>query len=177
MPRPWDANQWTRIDDSNARGGNSHSRVHVEKPDGAVLSRLVFEGNLDIKKLGGAGFAAQQTADNLPPFDLTGYDRIVLSVTEPFDKVFTLVLKHGDASGGIKSTIGWEQSFSARDLRGTLRNGGQHVDLPLDKFEPFYRGRPVHDAPALDRSSIKRIQLMCRRYVQQPVTCLNVARL
>ena len=41
-----------------------------------------FYGTLDIKTLGGAGFASQQTTRVEPPWDLSAYDGVVIEVVE-----------------------------------------------------------------------------------------------
>ncbi|KAK5691044.1 hypothetical protein LTR97_011696 [Elasticomyces elasticus] len=82
----WNADIWTASDDS-VRGGKSSSHLDISAAD----STARFYGHLDIKTLGGAGFASQKTSGD---WDLSKYvaiqlhvkkgDKSVLSITSAF---------------------------------------------------------------------------------------------
>lgn len=133
-----------------------------------------FAGHLDITALGGAGFASQRTADDVPPWDVSAYDALVLDVARADGKKYTLTLKDEvlprRPDGRDQSTVSWEYDFvvppaaaaadADDDDAGTA---SCRVVIPFGAFEPTYRGRPKPDAEPLDLSSVKRMSFMMRR--------------
>ncbi|KAK5675479.1 hypothetical protein LTS10_011923 [Elasticomyces elasticus] len=85
----WNADIWTASDDS-VRGGKSSSHLNISAAD----STARFYGHLDIKTLGGAGFASQKTSGD---WDLSEHvaiqlhvkkgDKSVLSITSAFQSL------------------------------------------------------------------------------------------
>lgn len=152
--RPWSAESWTASDD-RVRGGKSQS--YLDCPPGA--DRAVFHGDLDIKTLGGAGFASQRTVDP-HSWDLSAYDGLLLRLGRVDDKKYTLTLKDSVLptlpDGREQSSISWEYDFAANSTEAFV---------PWGDFKPTYRGRPKPDAEPLDLQNVKRISFMCRRFV------------
>lgn len=166
--RPWDASQFTASDD-RVRGGKSQSYLTVlgprprPGPDSAPgpASRAEFSGHLDIQTLGGAGFASQRTRDDLPAWDLSGFDTLVLDVDRADGKRYTVTLKDETLpkrpDGREQSSISWEYDFVPRG------GGGGPVTIPFTAFQPTYRGKAKPDAKPLDLKDVKRISFMMRR--------------
>jgi hypothetical protein len=161
--RPWDSSQWTSVDD-RVRGGKSISHLDISDPRVCAT----FSGNLDIKTLGGAGFASQRTVPELfaPGLDLSDYDSLVIDVhaSASDDKTYTLILKDTEAlpqrpDGREQSTVSWEHDFCL------ARSSGGCLVMRFEDFKPTYRGRPKPGAEPLDLSRIVAMSIMMRRYV------------
>lgn len=181
---PWHASYFTASDD-RVRGGKSQSYLTVlVGPDSATTtttaapapapatgsgssSRAEFAGHLDIKTLGGAGFASQRTVDDLPAWDLSAFDTLVLDVARADGKKYTVTLKDETLpkrpDGREQSTVSWEYDFIPTS--GGARRASGPVAIPFAAFQPTYRGRPKPDAKPLDLKDIKRISFMMRRCV------------
>lgn len=166
--RRWDASQWTSVDD-RVRGGKSVSQLDVSDPKDCAT----FRGNLDIKTLGGAGFASQKTISELfaDGLDLSSYDTLVVDVHRPAsdDKTYTLILKDTESlpkrpDGREQSTVSWEHDFRL----GSSSNGG-HLAMHFGDFKPTYRGRPKPDTEPLNLQNILSMSIMMRRCV--PSVC------
>ena len=159
--RPWSPLDWTASDD-RVRGGSSVSELscHPSSPT------AVFHGHLDIKTLGGAGFASQRTTGEARNWDLSRYDGLLLDVERSDGKRYTLTLKDEllprSPNGREQSTTSWEYDFE-----GTP-DGGK-VFVRWDDLKATYRGREKKDAPPLDRTGIKRFSLLMRRYGRRSV--------
>ncbi|KAH6647641.1 CIA30 family protein-like protein [Truncatella angustata] len=153
----WDGESWTSSDD-RVRGGKSQSYLQILK--NVPGQRAVFHGNLDIKTLGGAGFASQRTTDERK-WDLSGDDAIVLKTGRGDGKKYTLVLKDEALpkrpDGREQSTVSWEYDFKS------TYNGGS-LYIPWSDFKPTYRGKPKSDARPLDLKSVQRISIMMRSF-------------
>lgn len=123
--------------------------------------RAAFSGVLDIKTLGGAGFASQRTVDDLPAWDVSGYDTLVLDVAESDGKKYTITLKDQvlpkRPDGREQSTTSWEYDFVVG------LGPGEVLAIPFRDFEPTYRGKPKPDAEPLDLSNVRRFSFMMRR--------------
>lgn len=164
--RPWNSFQWTSVDD-RVRGGKSIS--HLDISDSKVCA--IFHGNLDIKTLGGAGFASQRTVPELfaPALDLSGYGTLVIDVnlSASDNKTYTLILKDTEAlprrpDGREQSTVSWEYDFRP----GGSGSGTGRLVMRFKDFKPTYRGRPKPDAEPLNLNKILAMSIMMRRYVQ-----------
>lgn len=137
--------------------------------DAAAASQAEFSGHLDIKTLGGAGFASQRTADGLPGWDVSGYDALVLDVARADDRRYTLTLKDEvlprRPDGRDQSSVSWEYDFKvgAAAADGASTAGSTRVVIPFGEFKPTYRGKPRPDAKPLDLKNVKRISFMMRR--------------
>ncbi|TKA65564.1 hypothetical protein B0A55_10434 [Friedmanniomyces simplex] len=125
-----------------------------------------FYGHLDIKTLGGAGFASQKTTGD---WDLSKYVGIRLDVEKGDKKRYTFILKDkllppNPENGREQATISYEADF---DLPAQTIPGGAHnrtVTIPFASLNPTYRGKLQKDAPALDTKNIKQISLMMRSF-------------
>lgn len=71
----------------------------------------MFNGNLDIKTLGGAGFASQRTTGEDKNWDLSKYDGLELNLVESDGKQYTIILKDEllpkSPNGREQSTVGF----------------------------------------------------------------------
>ncbi|KAI9744052.1 MAG: hypothetical protein M1835_002808, partial [Candelina submexicana] len=142
-----------------------------------------FHGNLDIATLGGAGFASQRTTGEDRCWDLSAYDGLELDLvdadgarnhskgenapwlTSLAEKRYTLILKDellppNPENDREQSTISYEFDFRVED--SSNRNKSTHLFVPWSDLKATYRGRGQKDAPALNRSGIKRMSLMMR---------------
>jgi hypothetical protein len=101
----WDSSEWTSSDD-RVRGGSSQSYLDISG------KTATFHGNLDIKTLGGAGFASQRTLTDTQVWDLSAYDGIHLALGKTDGKKYTFVIKDEvlpvDEGGRETSTVSWE---------------------------------------------------------------------
>lgn len=153
--RPWTPSQWTSSDD-RVRGGSSISNLTCSPSS----STAKFHGNLDIKTLGGAGFASQRTTGEHLHWDLSKYTGLLLDIRESDDKQYTLILKDEllpkSPNGREQSTLSWEYDFRTK-------NEGEKVLVRWEDLKPTYRGREKKDAKPLDLKNIKRFSLMMRR--------------
>jgi hypothetical protein len=133
-------------------------------------TQAIFRGNLDIKALGGAGFASQRTATDDYKWDLSSYDGIQISVdTKQSDnKKYTFIIKDtllppDSKTGREQSTVSWEYDFVVARTSGNSGTNFVDIWVPWDAFTPTYRGKECSDVPQLKRASIKRYSIMMRR--------------
>ncbi|QRV79609.1 complex I intermediate-associated protein CIA30 [Ceratobasidium sp. AG-Ba] len=151
---PWCVSDWETVDD-RVRGGKSVSEL-CERGNG-----VLFDGNLDIVTLGGAGFASQRYRfpDGPISIPLTKYTGIriklepaVCSPRAPDE--FTFILTTAPRPDGrIESRVNWEVAFTSSQ---------PVVELPFGSFKATYRGSPVEPAPVLDTSKVFDVSIMCR---------------
>ncbi|KAM0154374.1 hypothetical protein ACHAQE_007235 [Botrytis cinerea] len=153
--KPWSALDWTSSDD-RVRGGASQSYLECSTSS----SIATFRGTLDIKTLGGAGFASQRTAAD-HTWDLSAYDGILLDLGKSDGKMYTFILKDEllpkSPNGREQSTISWEFDF---------KGPGDHSSIFVKwaDLKPTYRGREKKDAIPLDLKNIKRFSIMMRSF-------------
>ncbi|RDW71903.1 CIA30 family protein [Coleophoma crateriformis] len=156
--QPWSSSDWTDSDD-RVRGGHSQSHLTITPTQPTTA---VFQGNLDIKTLGGAGFASQRTTGEDRVWDLSPYDGLLLDLDAADTKRYTVTLKDEllpkSSNGREQSTVSWEYDFTV-DPNAT----GGLLFVPWKDFSPTYRGREKNDAKPLDLKNIKRFSLMMRR--------------
>ncbi|KAF7530438.1 hypothetical protein G7054_g9614 [Neopestalotiopsis clavispora] len=155
----WNARCWTSSDD-RVRGGKSQSYLDCKPGQHAA----VFRGTLDIKTLGGAGFASQRTTDDQGPWDLSQGDGILLKVRGGDSKKYTLTLKDGEElpkrpDGREQSTVSWEYDFAAGG-----KDHNNKLFVPWSDFKPTYRGKPRPDAKPLDLKAVRRVSFMMRSF-------------
>ncbi|KAI9845328.1 MAG: hypothetical protein M1837_004950 [Sclerophora amabilis] len=163
--KSWNPQDWTASDD-RVRGGKSQSFLDCDSSDGVAR----FYGNLDIKTLGGAGFASQRTTGEDRSWDLSRFDGIELEITKSdaqADKQFTLILKdellpRNPEDGREQSTISYEYDFKPEEIRKSVSS--VKLFIPWDHLKATYRGREKKDAPTLNKSDIKRVSLMMRSF-------------
>ena len=159
------------------RGGASQSYLSALPNNGAR-----FYGNLDIKTLGGAGFASQfsplgdqncnstgivasdegSTLEEEPMWDLSDYDGLQLSLGKGDGKTYTFILK--DERSDTKRDDGREQAGINWEVEISAEKDGVTVWKTWSDFKPFYRGKEKDDDRKLNRSQIRRIGLMMRRF-------------
>jgi len=154
--KPWSPLDWTSSDD-RVRGGFSISELSCNP----LSPTAIFHGNLDIKTLGGAGFASQRTTGEERNWDLTKYEGLVLDIAKSDEKQYTLTLKDEllpkSPNGREQSTVSWEYDFK-------VESDGAKVYVYWDDFKPTYRGREKKDAKPLDLKHVKRISFMMRSF-------------
>ncbi|WPG99604.1 Hypothetical protein R9X50_00242200 [Acrodontium crateriforme] len=158
----WNADDWTSSDD-RVRGGKSESFLEC----GEKTAR--FNGVLDIKTLGGAGFASQRTTGDERKWDLSKFNGIKLDVTKGDKKRYTLILKdtilpRDPKTGREQSTISWECDFELSPQDQPDDTSDKSVYIPFASLNPTYRGKLAKDASPLDASNIKRISIMNRSF-------------
>ncbi|KAI9372246.1 complex I intermediate-associated protein 30-domain-containing protein [Aspergillus egyptiacus] len=153
-PNPWSQTDWTASDDT-VRGGASYSNLLVSLD----TSTATISGYLDIKALGGAGFASQRTVDGLS-WDLSAYDGIELDIALSDKKIYTLFLKDEipprRSDGRERSSLSWEAEFRAPV--------GRKVVIRWEDLRPVYRGREVEVTKPVNLTSIKRVGVMMRSF-------------
>ncbi|KAF4627062.1 hypothetical protein G7Y89_g11099 [Cudoniella acicularis] len=128
---PWNSLDWTSSND-RVRGGASLSHLDCNPLNPIAL----FSDALDIKTLGGAGFASQRTTDG---------KRYTLTVKDK------LLPKRWD--GRDQSTVSWKFDFEGKEGK---------VLVPWEELKATYRGREKKDAEPLDLKGVMRISLMMR---------------
>merc|ERR1711915_9532 len=126
-----------------------------------------FHGNLDIKTLGGAGFASQRTTGDERKWDLSQYAGIELQVSKGDKKRYTFILKDellppNPENGREQATISYETDFELppQTVPGETRD--RYVFIPFKSLNPTYRGKLQKDAPPLDTSNVKRMSIMMK---------------
>lgn len=128
-------------------------------------SSALFSGFLDVKTLGGAGFASQRTIST-EQRDFTEFDGIELNLGKSDGKRYSLILKDEvlpkRPNGLERSSVNWEYEFLLPVSEG---GEGNTVTIRWNDFEPTYRGKPLEDFDrGLDVGKIQRISFMMRRY-------------
>ncbi|KAI1309278.1 NADH:ubiquinone oxidoreductase intermediate-associated protein 30 [Xylaria venustula] len=150
----WLAEHWVASDD-RVRGGRSISHLDYASEASA---RVRFHGELDIKALGGAGFASQRSPEQCS-WDLSQFEGLNLAIHDGDGKKYTLVIKDTVAAerpdGRLYSTVSWEYDFEGKT---------GEVCVPWEDLKPTYRGKPAPDAAPLDRGNIKSISFMMRSF-------------
>jgi hypothetical protein len=116
----------------------------------------IFSGHLDIKTLGGAGFASQRTSSELD-LDLSAYDGIELVLGSSDGKKYTFVLKDDDGEAG---SINWQVDFQV----SSFDSGEKTVNFSWWEFNPILKGKEVDGAEDFKKHDIKRMGFMFRRY-------------
>ncbi|KAF2813201.1 CIA30-domain-containing protein [Mytilinidion resinicola] len=159
----WNAKDWITSDD-RVRGGKSQSYLECSS------SSARFHGELDIKTLGGAGFASQRTAGDDVSWDLSGYDGIQLKLytSKADNQRYTFIIKDellpkNPENGREQSTTSWEYDFS-NDLKESAGDHSLLLFIPWDSFKPTYRGKEKKDPLPLDHKNIKRFSIMMRSF-------------
>ncbi|OJD38764.1 cia30 family protein [Diplodia corticola] len=158
----WNTADWTSSDD-RVRGGKSHSYFDISETKPVAR----FYGNLDIKTLGGAGFASQRTTGENRSWNIDGYDGIQIEIAESDAKKYTFNIKNellppDPDTGREQSTISYEYDFVAPPTNMT--GATSTVFVPWEDFKATYRGREDPDAPPIDLTDIKRFSVMTRSF-------------
>ncbi|KAK0660000.1 Uncharacterized protein DIS24_g3567 [Lasiodiplodia hormozganensis] len=158
----WNAADWTSSDD-RVRGGKSHSYFDISGTNPVAR----FYGNLDIKTLGGAGFASQRTTGENRTWNIDGYDGIQIEVAKSDSKKYTFNIKNqllppDPNTGREQSTISYEYDFFAPSPNATGET--TTIFIPWKDFKATYRGREDPEAPPVDLTDIKRFGIMMRSF-------------
>ncbi|KAK4547375.1 hypothetical protein LTR36_001031 [Oleoguttula mirabilis] len=159
----WSPSDWTASDD-RVRGGKSQSYLDCSNEK---IGR--FCGHLDIKTLGGAGFASQRTTGDNRKWDLSKYAGIKLDIEKGDKKRYTFILKDellapNPENGREQASISYEADF---ELPPPAQHGSTHdsfIFIPWESLKPTYRGKLKEDAEPLDTKQIKRISIMMRSF-------------
>ncbi|KAL7420168.1 hypothetical protein Q5752_005134 [Cryptotrichosporon argae] len=168
---PWHIDEWHAVDD-RLRGGSSTSHL-----DAAGPRAVRFWGHLDIKTLGGAGFASRNTTFGPHPLRLsraTHAGLVVclspdarLSVGSSTPATLTIVLKN--ALSGPPKDKGprpAQVTFEAHVVIPLSPARALTHRVPWTEFNPVYRGRDVDQSDPryrpLDTEAIYEMSLMCR---------------
>ncbi|PLB35328.1 CIA30 family protein [Aspergillus candidus] len=151
---PWDLQEWAASDD-RVRGGHSTSCLS-RTPHG-----VLFHGNLDIKALGGAGFASQKTVSTEKTWDLSDYDGLELDVHACDSKRYTVAvtdeIPERRPDGREQSALIWEVDFCPKEMEKVVR-------VKWSELRPTYRGKEVPVARPLDLSRVRRFRIMIRSF-------------
>ena len=169
VPPPW------QTKDDRVRGGSSQSYLSPLEGNCAA-----FYGNLDIKTLGGAGFASQFSPENVDrkddqarmlgdngdpndvkAWDLSAYAGIEIAFAQGDDKVYTFILRDDEIvekreDGREQAGINWEVELQAPV-------GGGTVWKPWKDFKATYRGKEKKDVGSLRIEHVRRMGIMMRR--------------
>ncbi|KAJ5885155.1 hypothetical protein N7495_009665 [Penicillium taxi] len=160
--RAWSKKEWTSSDD-RVRGGSSHSTLTCS-PTSLTAK---FHGNLDIKTLGGAGFASQRTATTEQTWDISAYDGIEVVLERADTRKYTLTLKDEilpkRPDGREASSVSWEVDFQVNAEDG---KNGTVLFFKWSDFRATYRGRDLEgdDVKPLDLKRVKRFAIMVRSF-------------
>ncbi|KAF2637063.1 CIA30-domain-containing protein [Massarina eburnea CBS 473.64] len=159
----WKAADWIASDD-RVRGGKSQSYLDCSGSGDSAR----FHGTLDIKTLGGAGFASQRTTTDSETWDLSDYDGIQLHLGKSDGKRYTFILKdellpRNPENGRDQATTSWEYDFGdENDVMGMGESS--YLFVPWGSFKPTYRGKEKKDAGNLDKKNVKRFSIMMRSF-------------
>ncbi|EAT85751.2 hypothetical protein SNOG_07100 [Parastagonospora nodorum SN15] len=139
----WNASDWTASDD-RVRGGASQSYLDCS----SAVAR--FHGNLDIKTLGGAGFASQRTTLDDKPWDLSSYSGVHLDLGKADGKKYTFVIK--------------DEILPLMEDGREQKAGAEGLYIPWSSLKPTYRGKEKKDAGKLDLKNVRRFSIMSRSF-------------
>jgi monofunctional biosynthetic peptidoglycan transglycosylase len=134
---PAEIDQWTGVHDRVMGGVSEAVLVHVG-------DRAVFSGTVSTDFGGGFASVRRKPAD----LALDGEAGVRIRVRGD-GKQYQLRLKPGDRLDGIT----WRALFVPGQAWQTLT-------LPFERFEPYFRGRPVPGAGPLDPSAVRQMGLM-----------------
>ena len=131
-----EAQQWRSVDDV-VMGGISQSQFSVT-PEGIG----VFSGELSLENNGGFTSVRRDIDD----VDFAGTQAILLRVKGD-GRPYQLRLQTETTNNSISYRAEFE----------TKAGEWIEIELPIDAFEPVFRGRVIEDAPAINPTEIKQI--------------------
>lgn len=148
------------------RGGSSQSYFSANAYE--LVAR--FYGELDIKTLGGAGFASQRTTGENREWDLSDYTGIELCITKGDQKRYTFNLKDelldkNPENGREQASVSYEFDFRLSDAQAQAES--TTIYIPFVDLKATYRGREKEDADPINTKSVKRFSLMMRSFFAQ----------
>ncbi|KAL9625853.1 MAG: hypothetical protein Q9160_000173 [Pyrenula sp. 1 TL-2023] len=129
-----------------------------------------FYGTLDIKTLGGAGFASQRTSSDEQSWDLSEYDGIELEICGIDAKEYTFILKDELLPRSVdtqreQATLSFEYDFQSIENNGASLECKLKMFVPWRQFKATYRGRETKNSQKVDPRHIRRFSIMMRRHV------------
>lgn len=161
----WSEKSFVAVDD-RVRQGKSQSYLTVFENNTAS-----FNGFLDTKTLGGAGFATQSVESEDPIYDFTGYSGLELLFGNYDGKKYSIDLSnaysHFTPNGSKASKVDFQSSFGIEDIYEKV--GDVHkIYFPFDKFVPIERGREVKNPrPILNLLEIRKVAFQIRSFFNE----------
>lgn len=191
VSRPWNTESWLQVSDT-VRGGSSKAELRYIDPSNRFAG-VSFEGKLDTKTLGGAGFASQVYRQ---PISIDSrYSSFFLEV-EPIEsgsdhviRDFTFGVKNAPTPPGDQptSSVIYQFDFEVPLLDRVARTKNQEskleelikIKIPFKSLVPTYRGRRKDDEKPFDPQKTTEISIMCRSFFnhQSGPFHLNILRL
>ena len=162
----WLAEDWKTVDDTVRQGASSSQLAIAEN-----FSTARFQGILDTKKLGGAGFASHAATYKTVPWDLSTYDgiEIIYSNGTPFN--YTLNLKDylPEQSQGSRMPSSTEWAFTFEVKKPDSQSISESPEItkifaPWEDFAPFERGSPKTITSELKKDHIVQFSIMARSF-------------
>jgi len=137
---------WGSVDDV-VMGGVSESHLQLLPETG------LFAGTVSTANSG--GFASIRTRSMEPPLDLKGYQGLVLRVMGD-GKRYKLF---------VRTDAGWD-SLAYSHSFDTVPGQWLTIESPFASMIPTFRAKTIADAPPLDPSRIRSLQVMLSRFEQ-----------
>jgi monofunctional biosynthetic peptidoglycan transglycosylase len=134
-----EAARWVRVNDG-VMGGLSQSNMRFT-PQGTA----VFEGILSLENYG--GFASVRTTPH--DYDLSGYLGLMVRVKGD-GRRFKLRVRTDDRLDGPAYELGFD----------TVADTWTTIQASFREFAPTFRGRRLHNVPALDGANVRQIGFM-----------------
>jgi len=144
QPTPQLQQIWGAVDDV-VMGGVSQSEIRF------VEGTALFTGNVSTANSG--GFASVRTKNFTSPLDLSGYEGVTLRVRGD-GKRYKFFLRTESSWDGMA----YSYSFD------TVANEWITVRIPFDRLTAVFRAKTIPDAPAIDTSKIRSLQLMLSKF-------------
>ena len=144
QPTPQLQQIWGAVDDV-VMGGVSQSEIRF------VEDTALFTG--DVSTANSGGFASVRTKNFTSPLDLSGYEGVTLRVRGD-GKRYKFFLRTESSWDGMA----YSYSFD------TVANQWITVRIPFDRLTAVFRAKTVPDAPAIDISKIRSLQLMLSKF-------------
>lgn len=144
QPTPQLQQIWGAVDDV-VMGGVSQSEIRF------VEGTALFTGNVSTANSG--GFASVRTKNFTSPLDLSGYEGVTLRVRGD-GKRYKFFLRTESSWDGMA----YSYSFD------TVANEWITVQIPFNQLTAVFRAKTISDAPAIDTSKIRSLQLMLSKF-------------
>ncbi|URD52718.1 CIA30 family protein [Chroococcidiopsis sp. CCNUC1] len=144
QPTPQLQQIWGAVDDV-VMGGVSQSEIRF------VEGTALFTGNVSTANSG--GFASVRTKNFTSPLDLSGYEGVTLRVRGD-GKRYKFFLRTESSWDGMA----YSYSFD------TVANEWITVRIPFNQLTAVFRAKTISDAPAIDTSKIRSLQLMLSKF-------------
>jgi hypothetical protein len=135
---------WGAVDDV-VMGGISESSVRL------IDDYALFSGNVSTENSG--GFASVRTRNFSQPLNLSNYQGIKLKVKGDGQR-YKLFVRTETAWDGL----GYAYSFDTSSYDWRI------VEIPFKDLVPVFRAKTVNNAPIVDRSQIRSLQIMLSKF-------------